>query len=201
MAPWATFSCRQAPGPNSLEPEKADSFQLQLTMSQRPQTVNRKLRKGGGFTLIEMMVTLGILAILLGLVTLNAPSFLATFRLSSGARQVATDLQLVRMKAIAQNRKFRALFTAGSTTYEVQRRNDADTGWDFHALYGHGTTAGAAQPISLPQGVQINSAPADGDVIFQPRGTGENATIVVKHSVLSTTKSVVVNMAGRVRIQ
>ena len=176
-------------------------FSLQLTVSQKPQTVNRNLQKDAGFTLAEMMVTIGVLAILLRIVALNAPSFLAPFRLSSGARQVATDLQLMRMKAIAQNRKFRALFTAGNTTYTVDRRNDGDTAWDPHVLYGHGTVASAAQPIPLPPGVQISSVPADGDVIFQARGTGENATIVLSHTTLSTTKSVVVNMAGRVRIQ
>lgn len=176
-------------------------FSLQLTVSQKPQTVNRKLRKDGGFTLAEMMVVLAILAILLGFVSLNAASFLAPFRLSSAARQVATDLQLVRMKAIAQNRRFRALFSAGGTTYQVERDNGSGT-WQPHALYGHGTAASAAQPIPLPQEVQIDSATtAGGVVIFQPRGNAGGITISLNHPALSTTKSVVVNLAGRVKIQ
>ncbi len=164
--------------------------------------MNRKPRKGeGGVTLIEMIVTVGILALLLGIIALNAATFLGPLRLSSAARQVAIDLQLTRMKAIAQNRKFRALFTAGGTTYQVERRNDADNGWDLHALYGHGTTASSAASISLPQGAEIQSANSGGNVIFQPRGTAENATIVIRHSAASTTKSIVVNLAGRIRIQ
>ncbi len=170
-------------------------------MRQKSQTVSHKPNEGeGGFTLIELVVVFTLMAILAVFLFLNTPNFLNPLRLNNGVRQIATDLQLVRTKAISQNRKFRALFTVGGTTYTVERRNDADNGWDPHALYGHGTIASAAQPIPLPSGVQIQSANSGGDVIFQPRGTAENATIVIQHSEISATKSIVVSLAGRIRI-
>ncbi|TMA52728.1 MAG: prepilin-type N-terminal cleavage/methylation domain-containing protein, partial [Deltaproteobacteria bacterium] len=63
-----------------------------------------------GFTLLELLVVVAMLGILGSLVSLQVAPLLSRTRLDRGARQVAADLQLVRMKAIAQNRRFRITF-------------------------------------------------------------------------------------------
>ncbi len=153
-----------------------------------------------GFSLLGLVVVLSIAGILAGLAFLNFPRILAAFYLSSAVRQVATDLQLVRMKAIAQNRRFRVTFNNNSYTVE---RDDGNGGWDPHVLDSHGTVADGAQPIFLPQGVFIGSVTSGGDVIFEPRGhvgAGENTVVTLRHPALSTTRQVSVSLAGQVRI-
>jgi len=73
----------------------------------------------GGFTLIEGMIAIAILAIV---ASLGAPSFealLARFRLRTGADTVTSGLQLARSEALRRNQPVRFTLTANSTSWTV----------------------------------------------------------------------------------
>lgn len=68
-----------------------------------------------GLTLIELMITLAVVAVL---VTLAAPSFydfILTQRLKAAAQQFVTDMQLARSEASARNEVVRVYFARNST--------------------------------------------------------------------------------------
>lgn len=70
-----------------------------------------------GFTLIEMIATVAVLAIL---VTVGIPSFQETIdkrRLTGAAEQLYGDLQYARAEAIKRNANVFVAFTAGSTSW------------------------------------------------------------------------------------
>src|SRR3990170_2282769 len=67
-------------------------------------------RAASGFTLLELIVAIGIASVVMGIAIPSFLSWMPTLRLSSAARQVATDLQVARMKAISQNVKFKVTF-------------------------------------------------------------------------------------------
>ena len=69
-----------------------------------------RTRSDQGFTIMELVVVMTLALIIMGIALPNLLSWLPTYRLSAGARQVASDLQLARMKAISQNAKFRLIF-------------------------------------------------------------------------------------------
>src|SRR5438094_3174629 len=121
-----------------------------------------------GFTLLELLVVVAMLGILGSLVSLQVAPLLSRTRLDRGARQVAADLQLVRMKAIAQNRRFRVTFHPSTRDYIVDK--DEGGTWQRQILHGHeaGPTDGAL--IALPTGADIPAVNSGGDVIFVPRG-------------------------------
>lgn len=62
-----------------------------------------RLRHTSGFTLIEMIVTLAILAILLALAAPSFQTMVANARLRSTAESVMTGLQLARAEALRRN--------------------------------------------------------------------------------------------------
>jgi prepilin-type N-terminal cleavage/methylation domain-containing protein len=134
-----------------------------------------------GFTLMELMAALGVAAILMAIAIPNFMSTLPGLRLNDAARQVATDLQQLRMKAIAQNLPYQISFS--TTTYVLQKCS--------------GSCTNESGNIVLPQGITVtaNTAPQ-----FQPRGTVASAT-TIQLSNGSSNKWVCVRTVGRVNIQ
>ena len=134
-----------------------------------------------GLTLMELMATLGVAAILMAIAIPNFMSTLPSLRLNDAARQVATDLQQIRMKAIAQNLPYQITFS--TNTYVLQRCS--------------GSCANESGSIVLPQGITITATAAPQ---FQPRGTAAAAT-TIQLSNGSSNKWVCVRTVGRVNIQ
>jgi Tfp pilus assembly protein FimT len=118
--------------------------------------------------------------------------------LQNAAWQVATDLQAVRMKAIAQNRRFRVLFRPSTRDYVIDREEGGV--WQRQVLHAHESAAADEAALPLPAGVVISAVNSGGDVIFVPRGQVD-AGISITLGSEETTKRVVVNLAGRVRIE
>src|SRR5262245_18149650 len=104
-----------------------------------------------GLTVIELIVSLGLLSVLGSIAFLQLPPFLAQVRLNSGARQVATDLQVARMKAIAQNRRLRVTFRPSTSDYIVDREDG--NAWSRLLLHSHIGDQADDAFIPLPTGI------------------------------------------------
>jgi len=153
-----------------------------------------------GFTVVELVVILILLGILGNVAFLQLKPLLAQARLNSGARQVASDLQVVRMKAIAQNRRFRVTFQPDAGEYVVDRENGSS--WSRLILHGHTAEQVEGASLVLPLGVSITAVNSGGDVIFVPRGHVDSGISITLTSLSGAgTKRVIVNLAGRVRIE
>jgi Tfp pilus assembly protein FimT len=153
-----------------------------------------------GLTVVELAVTLSLLGILGSFAFLQLQPLLAQVRLNSGARQVATDLQVARMKAIAQNRRFRVTFRPDTRDYAVDREDGGV--WSRLILHGHTVEQMEEAAIPLPGGVTIAAVNSGGDVIFVPRGHVDGGMSLTLSSLAGAgTRRVIVNLAGRVRIE
>ena len=130
---------------------------------------------------MELLAAMGVASILMAIAI---PSFLSTLpglRLTDAARQVATDLQQIRMKAIAQNTPYQISFS--TSTYVLQKCN--------------GSCTNDSGNIALPEGITVTASAAPQ---FQPRGTAAaDATITLSNGSSSTR--VCVKTVGRVNIQ
>ena len=143
----------------------------------------RNLRKSG-FTVLELIVAVGIAMVVMGIAVPSFMTWLPALRLSSGARQVATDLQVARMKAISQNAKYRMNFVT-TTSYRLEKHD----GTQFNTESG---------PFSLPEGITTTAGALASE--FQPRGTANVGSTITLQNVNSETKSVQVAIVGRVII-
>ncbi len=152
-----------------------------------------------GFSLLELLCVLALLGILTGIASLQLAPLLQRIAVNSGVRQVAADLQLVRMQAIAHNRRLRVTFQTGSDTYLVEKRENGR--WQDHRLHSHDRTDAESGSIPLPTSVVVSAANSRGDVIFVPRGHVDGGmTLTLASPDGRFSKRIVINLAGRVRI-
>jgi len=137
-------------------------------------------RNSAGFTLIEMMATISVAAILMAIAMPRFFAVLPGLRLNDAARQVATDLQLARMRAISQNNTNAVTFNTGTGVYSFTLSPDT---YNIPQLYpGIALTAATANPV------------------FTSRGTAATpATITLSNG--TAIRQVQVTPVGRVRIQ
>ena len=132
----------------------------------------------GGFTVMELMVVTAIAAVVMGIAIPSFLTWLPTLRLSSAARQVATDLQVARMKAISQNASNTVTFASGTYTFTLSPTDSRNVG----QLYPGITVTSPSNPT------------------FSPRGTA-TAAVTITLSNGSATTLVCVKTVGRVNIQ
>lgn len=149
----------------------------------------KKRRQGAsGFTVIELLVTVGVAATLMATAVPAFMSLLPTINLSSAARQVATDLQFARVKAVSQSVRYRLSFVGaipGATTYLMQ--NDSS-----------GAFVTETGPFALPPGISVSALTATSE--FQPRGTVNATSTITLQNSNSQTRTVQVALVGRVTI-
>jgi len=117
------------------------------------------LRQSRGFTLIEAMVAISILAILAGLAAANFSSIINSSRIRAAALDFSTDLAMARSEAIKRNTEVTLAF-AGA---------DWSSGWSV-------TASGVAAPIQTRNALAngISSSSTAGNFVFN--GSGRPAT-------------------------
>jgi type II secretory pathway pseudopilin PulG len=90
----------------------------------------RRHGRAGGFTLLELLLVLGLLVLMAAAAwpSLNRP--LATIRLREGARGMCNELARARLRAIETGNVLVLRYEAGSARYEVTTRTAALEGSD-----------------------------------------------------------------------
>ena len=129
-----------------------------------------------GFSFVETLTAIFILGVLVSIAMPHFTRLLPGLRLNSAARQIATDLQLARMRAISQHANQTVAFNTTTATYTL--------GTDTRNL------------STLYPGTTITKT---GDPTFTTTGTAiAGQTITVSNNGVS--KTVQVNAIGRVTI-
>ncbi|MCX8071323.1 MAG: GspH/FimT family pseudopilin [Candidatus Binatia bacterium] len=142
-----------------------------------------------GFTLMEFVATLALLGVTGSFALSHWAQWRERMALRTAARQVMLDLFSIRLRAAATNRSHRIVFSPGSTTYQKQ--------WRPLSTY---TNLGGA--VALPAGVRVVSCNASGQAIaFKPRGNAATFGTVVLRNGFGEEKHIIVDIAGRVRLQ
>ncbi len=150
-------------------------------------------KRQSGFTLMEMMIVVAVLAIMAAIAIPNFMSLLPGMRLNGAARQVMGDLMAARMNAVKENNRFRVFFNSpGTNQYQIldddNNNNSADTG-----------EAITTPPKNIQDNYHDVSFSSTTNPIFYPRGTAYGTTVTVTNS--SGSKYVKVAITGRVKIE
>jgi Tfp pilus assembly protein FimT len=118
-----------------------------------------------GLTLVEVGITLAVVAILSVLAMPNFRGMIQRYRFDAAVRTMANDLALVRLKAISRNREMRVRVDDTDDKYIVEQGNasDSSTSWNAEAP-SEGKTLGTDIDI-----YQIDNLDAD-TVNFKTNG-------------------------------
>jgi len=143
-----------------------------------------------GYTLTELMIVLGILAVVLGLGGIWLSSQLPQYRLNGAVRQIRADLLGARAQAVRQRNEVR-IFFADPQHYDILD-DDNNNG---RADPGEAVEARSIQEEFAGVAIQSNNNP-----IFYPRGTASSlATIRVSNA--SGEKKITIAITGRVQVK
>ena len=133
-------------------------------------------RRLPGFTLLELIVVLALVAVLLGLAAPSLRGFLGSRQTADAAAQVLALTQLAGTRAIAQGNVYRLNIDLQSNTYWLTMQQGGMF-VDLNCEFG--------RRFQFPEGTTVRvEAPAAGSPLsaidFYPSGRTEEATIELK---------------------
>lgn len=167
-----------------------------------------------GVSLLESVVTLGLVA---GTLQMAAPAFsdyLDATRLSAASQELYSDLQLARIEAIKRNRRVALCKSADA------RSCASEGGWEqgwilFHDENNNGQADAGEEVIArhaaLPEGLRAHgNQPVDEYISYTPLGATRSrsgalqagtVTVCRFSGTTSATRELVINVMGRPRVQ
>jgi prepilin-type N-terminal cleavage/methylation domain-containing protein len=137
-----------------------------------------------GFTLIELMVVIAMVAILTSISTPNMMTRINNAKVSSASRQVLSSIQEARIHSIKVNSTTTIEFSEAGKTYEIRKWNPQANEFNI-------------QTHSLPAGVQMTAAFGHGRILrYNGRGLPNSMGNVVLANNSGKTIKITVNING-----
>ncbi len=118
--------------------------------------MKRLLRSRRGFTLIEIIITMFIVMLLLGVTVLGIRSVSGERRLREVTSELKQYARQARTQAMLEQRAFQIVFTP--TFFSAQALQQVQEGQEFEQLFlaeGEATRAAEIKRFTLPEGIQI----------------------------------------------
>lgn len=161
--------------------------------------MHKKLRRDSGFTLIELMIAVGMISILIAIAIPNAMKWLPDYRLKAAARDLYSNMQKAKVEAVKSNSDWAIVFDLANNQYFVCSDKGGDGSWSgtadntitktcfFHTgiVYGHGnattnaTTTGGSFPAD-----EVSYHP--NIVVFNSRGLCGAGYVYIQNSYNNT---------------
>jgi type IV fimbrial biogenesis protein FimT len=153
------------------------------------------MRNNSGMTIFELMVVIGILAILAGIAIPGFIGWLPSYRLSSAADDVQSTLQNAKLRAIRENAIVRVNFDFGNDTYVAFIDNGANA--------DNGTQEADEVMVKngqMPAGIDLQDSGLGGAVRFTRRGFPDvSGDIIIDNG--TRTQTINLTLGGSSSIQ
>lgn len=167
---------------------------MRLWYSSRPDR-----RTAQGLTLVEVLVAVVILGIAAAVAAPNLSMWLEKYTLRNAGRQLVSDLQLAKMKAVSQGVQHRVSFDVAGKSYVIEKGNSSSGSTTWVQVEPTRALANEQSPY-YAKGVSLATNFTNHRVIFSPVGNASPAGTVTL-STANYQQPVTVVLTGRVRIE
>jgi prepilin-type N-terminal cleavage/methylation domain-containing protein len=152
------------------------------------------MRNRKGFTLVELIIVIGLLALIATIAGLNLRNYTLNRNLRTAARNIVADFNLCKARAVSESISYQVIFNIAGGNYTIQQLNNA-------------ATAVTKRPLPLSEGgsdISINSAnfvnplpQPQNEVNFGARGTVSSGNVVLRNNSRNSVVTITVNTMGR----
>jgi type IV fimbrial biogenesis protein FimT len=147
-----------------------------------------------GFSLVEVLVVIAILAIVLTIAVPNFKKYIHNTNLKSAGRELAGDILNIKQTAVAQGVNYKVLLSQSGNNYIIVKG-----GPNSNDVYDYANEINKT-PSSFASYVTINSVNYTSDqIVFKPRGTTSAGNITLINDIGSTMK-ITSNLMGKVSV-
>ena len=154
-----------------------------------------RMRKDTGFTLLELMVVIAIMATIAAIGTPLFLQYRSNAKLKGAAGNLRSDLELAKLSAIRENASVAATLTLTGYTIFVDNGAGANANnWIFDA------DEHRLRNIQLPPGITLTTDEANDRVRFDSRGVSSANIIITFADTSGRQMLVTVSLVGRIRI-
>jgi len=136
-----------------------------------------------GFTLVELMIVCGVIAIVAGVGGLALNSQMPKYKLSGDARTLASNLMLARMKATSNSVQYAIQFDLDAPQgYNLQRGNASNgtplDGWTNES-YRREMSSGV-NIVSVEDDATTHSTGSAARIVYNTNGSASTGEVVLK---------------------
>lgn len=135
---------------------------MNTEMKMRTKSINQN-----GFSLIEMLMVVAIMAIVAAIAIPFFGGFLANRDLKSAARDIVGDVYELRQRAISENTWYQITFNQGANNYVIRQCNANDT-----AFPCNGNDIATKLPSAFRSDISISAVNINGGAILQMQSGG-----------------------------
>ena len=155
------------------------------------------MRKDTGFTIIELLVVIGIIATVLAITVPAYLTYIPNYRLNSAVDELQGSMQIARVKAIKEATCVCVSVNTGTETCTVFLDNGAGGGTPNNRAQD-GTEA-TIKILTMPRGVDIYDVTFSNNVAqFNTRGLPTNTgSVRLRTGLQGRYKAVTLSIAGR----
>ena len=152
------------------------------------------MKKAAGFSILELLIVIAVIAVVSALVTPNIISWRNNAKLRGAAGNLKADLEMAKVNAIKENNFVAIKFVGDAYEVFVDKSDDGTRDADEPLLKTRKLPAGVAFDYSHPNWTFTSHVAK-----FNGRGTADNGTAILTNTK-GDEKYIRVETLGRIRV-